>query len=146
VTRRTTAASVFFDRRRFLEALGLGFAAAVGGSCSRDARSGEGMLSPPIDRSEVFPATRNLSYELPSAIARRSLTPREKAASHGNFSEFLPGRGGAVWKYTDSFEAAPWRLEVAGECDRPRVLDLDDLFAIEHEERLYHFRCVEDGR
>ena len=143
MTHRTTPAAVFFDRRDFLEALGLGFAAAVSSSCSRDARSSEGMLSPPIDRSDVFPAARSLSYDLPAAISRRELTPRKKAASHGNFSEFLPGRGGAVWKYTDSFEAAPWRLEVAGECERPRILDLDDLFAIAHEERVYHFRCVE---
>jgi sulfoxide reductase catalytic subunit YedY len=143
VTYRITPATVFFDRRRFLEALGLGIAAAAASSCSRDARSSEGMLSPPIDRSEVFPAARNLSYDLPAALSRRELTPLENAASHGMFSEFLPGRGGAVWKYMDSFEAAPWKLEVAGACDRPLLLDLDDLFAIAHEERVYHFRCVE---
>ncbi|MGH9389773.1 MAG: protein-methionine-sulfoxide reductase catalytic subunit MsrP, partial [Vicinamibacteria bacterium] len=132
-----------FDRRRFLEALGLGVVAAVYKSCSRDARSSEGMLSPPIDRRGVFPAVRNPDYDLPSAVARRALTPRDKAAAHGNFSEFLPGRGGAVWKYTHSFEVAPWRLEVTGECERPRVLHLDDLLAIAHEERVYPFRCVE---
>ena len=137
MTHRITPAAGFLDRRRFLEALGLGLAAAGGSSCSREARSGEGMLSPPIARSEVFPAARNRAYDLPS------ITPREKAAAHGNFSEFLPGRGGPVWRYMESFEAAPWALEIAGECERPRVFDLDDLFAMELEERVYRFRCVE---
>jgi sulfoxide reductase catalytic subunit YedY len=134
VNRRITPEAVFFDRRRFLQALGLGLVAA---SCSRDARSSEGMLSPPLDRSESFPVARNPAYDLPS------ITPREKAAAHGNFAEFLPGRGGPVWKYMEAFEAAPWELEVSGECERPRVLDLDDLFSFAQEERVYRFRCVE---
>jgi len=143
VSHRIVPEAAFFDRRRFLETLGAGIAAAAASSCSREARSSEGMLSPPIDRSDVFPAARNLAHDLPSALSRRGLTPREKAASHGMFSEFLPGRGGEVWRYTEAFEAAPWKLQVAGACERPRVLDLDDLFAIAHEERVYHFRCVE---
>jgi sulfoxide reductase catalytic subunit YedY len=137
VIRRITPPSIFFDRRRFLEALGLGLAAAAGASRSLDARSSEGMLSPPIDREDAFPAARNSSYDLPS------VTPRDKAAAHGNFLEYLPGRGGPVWRYMESFEAAPWALEIGGECERPQVLDLDDLFALEQEERVYRFRCVE---
>ncbi len=136
--RRITQEAAFFDRRRFLEALGLGVAAAISGSCSRDARgSEERMLAPPLDRREAFPAPRNVNFDLPS------ITPREKAAAHGNFLEFLPGRGGPVWKYMESFEVAPWTLEIAGECERPRVFDLDRLFAMELEERVYRFRCVE---
>ena len=37
----------------------------------------------------------------------------------------------------------PWKVEVTGECDKPRTFDLDDLLAFEQEERVYHFRCVE---
>jgi sulfoxide reductase catalytic subunit YedY len=139
---RVTPPEVFFDRRRFLQALGVGLAAIAGG-CTESARSSEGMLSPPFDRSDVFPAPRNFRFELPSSLPRQGLTPREKAASYGNFFEFLPGRGGPVWKQTSGFEPAPWKLEVSGECEKPRSFDLDDLFAFEHEERVYHFRCVE---
>jgi sulfoxide reductase catalytic subunit YedY len=71
------------------------------------------------------------------------LTPREKAAAHGNFAEFLPGRGGPVFRYVHSFDVADWKVQVAGECERPRIFDLGDLDAIEHEERAYRFRCVE---
>ena len=34
-------------------------------------------------------------------------------------------------------------VEISGECNNPMTLDLDDLFAFDHEERVYHFRCVE---
>lgn len=95
------------------------------------------MLSPPFERSGAFPAAKNPAYDI------GGITPRERAAAHGNFFEFLPGRGGAVWKHTASFDPAPWRLEIRGECEKPAALDLDDLFAIEQEERVYRFRCVE---
>jgi sulfoxide reductase catalytic subunit YedY len=137
VNRRITPEAVFFDRRRFVEALGLGVLAALGSGSTSGARSGKAMLSPPIDRSDVFPAPTNPAYAL------STITRLEKAAAHGNFFEFLPGRGGAVWRYVESFEVAPWRVEITGECERPRLLDLDDLFSIAHEERAYRFRCVE---
>ncbi|MCA9294937.1 MAG: protein-methionine-sulfoxide reductase catalytic subunit MsrP, partial [Phycisphaerales bacterium] len=62
---------------------------------------------------------------------------------HNNFYEFLPGRGGPVWEYTDKFEVSPWTITIDGECAKPMTIDLDDLHAFPHEERLYHFRCVE---
>ena len=42
-----------------------------------------------------------------------------------------------------SSPSEPWKVEVTGLCDNPMTLDLDDIFGFEHEERLYHFRCVE---
>ena len=68
---------------------------------------------------------------------------REAAAQHNNFYEFLSGRGGPVWQFCGDFEVEPWQVEISGECNNPMTLDLDDLFAFDHEERVYHFRCVE---
>jgi sulfoxide reductase catalytic subunit YedY len=80
---------------------------------------------------------------LPEDVGKTSLTPREVAGSHNNFYEFLAGQGGQVGRFVDEFEVEPWKVEITGECHKPLTLDLDDLFAFEHEERVYHFRCVE---
>jgi sulfoxide reductase catalytic subunit YedY len=137
-----TPEHVFLDRRRFISAVGVGLAVAPSMLCA----SGEdeaALLKPPYEDPEVFPATRNPSFALPRSIPRKELTAREVAAAHNNFYEFLPGRGGPVWKHTGAYEPLPWTVEVKGECNKPRTFDLDDLLGFEQEERIYHFRCVE---
>jgi sulfoxide reductase catalytic subunit YedY len=73
----------------------------------------------------------------------RDITMEKAAAAYNHFSEFLPGRGGPVFKYVGQFQTDPWKVDVGGECDRPCAFDLDDLASFELEERIYHFRCVE---
>ncbi len=149
-----TPPDVFFNRRVFVKAaLATVGGSAIGGAagCADAAplgaapTTGDGpsLLEPPLTRPEVFPPAQNAAYSVPGEIARKALTPRETAAKHNNFYEFLPGRGGAVWRYTGDFEVDPWSIEITGECDNPATLDLDDLFKFPHEERVCHFRCVE---
>ncbi|MFQ5788859.1 MAG: protein-methionine-sulfoxide reductase catalytic subunit MsrP [Acidobacteriota bacterium] len=143
-SQRITPRETFFGRRQFLSTLGLGMLAAPRLACASGPPEAAGsMLEPPLSRPDVFPAEGNGAYGIPSEIARRDLTPREVAGAHNNFYEFLPGRGGPVWRHVDAFEVEPWKIEVKGECHRPKTFDLDDLFAFDQEERLYHFRCVE---
>jgi sulfoxide reductase catalytic subunit YedY len=139
----STSPEVFFDRRKFLAVMALGIIAAPAAIRSAHGnKSKSGLLFEPLSRPDVFPTKRNPIYQLPDGL-KKELTPRKAAASHNNFYEFLPGRGGPVWKYVDAFEVEPWKIEIAGECNNPMTLDLDDLFKFKHEERLYHFRCVE---
>ena len=138
-----TDPKVFFNRRSILKALGS--AALVGpyaAACGTNAEGAE-MLDIPYSRPDVFPATRNEAYQVPESIERKELTAREIAGSHNNFYEFLAGRGGAVWKLAGDYQPLPWAVEVTGECNKPRTFDLDDLLGFDHEERIYHFRCVE---
>lgn len=140
-THEPTPQHVFLNRRQFV-ALGAGLVAtatAVDGQPPPPTRT---PIDAPFQRPGVFPARRNEAYALPSGIPSQ-LTPREVAATHNNFYEFLPGRGGPVWKFTADFVVEPWKVEITGECAKPTTLDLDALFAFAHEERLYHFRCVE---
>ena len=133
-----TPPEIFFNRRAFLAGLGLSIAAPpllLG-------QDESAKLEPALSRPNVFPVERNDAFELPGGIAT-DLTPRDVAASHNNFYELLPGRGGPAWEYAADYEVEPWKVEISGECAKPRTLDLEDLFAFEHEERLYHFRCVE---
>jgi len=145
-----TDPEVFMNRRRFVRNLGLGAAGcAVGGAMtikygswafgqSGRVKAGDA-LKPPFARPEVFPAKRNPAF----SAKELSVTPRTVAATHNNFYEFLPGEGGPVYKYVGNFVVEPWKVEVSGLCEKPMTFDLDDLFKFEHEERVYHFRCVE---
>jgi sulfoxide reductase catalytic subunit YedY len=139
-----TPPEVFFNRRKFLASLAVGTAAAPMWARQVSAQeAADKKLTPPFERPDVFPAKKNRSFEIPSAFPRKSLTPRDEAASHNNFYELLANTGGPVWKYVDDFVVEPWKIEISGACGKPMTLDLDDLFAFEHEERIYHFRCVE---
>lgn len=152
---RPTDPKIFMCRRSFLAKLGLGtIAAGAGGIALVEAqRRGkldtmkavdgaasllENPIKVPFQRPDVFPAVRNPGFE-PS----RAITTRLKAARQNNFYEFIGGQAGPVFKYVDDFKVTPWAVEVTGECAKPRTFDLDDLFRLEHEERVYRFRCVE---
>ena len=138
-----TPPEVFFSRRKFMTTVAKGILLSPAVLLAAGAKDSQaGLLDAPLNRPEIFPAKRNATIKLPQG-QRADLTPREVAASHNNFYEFLPGQGGPVWKFTDKFEVDPWKVEITGLCNRPMTLELNDLFKIEHEERLYHFRCVE---
>ncbi|SVE22483.1 uncharacterized protein METZ01_LOCUS475337, partial [marine metagenome] len=144
-----TSPEVFFNRRKFLSAFGVGILATPFAGCTSaigasQARAQSSLLDVPLQRPSVFPTQRNAAFDTPpGAINRPELTPRDVAASHNNFYEFLSGRGGPVWQFCGDFEVEPWKVEITGECNNPMTLDLDDIFAFDHEERVYHFRCVE---
>lgn len=133
----------FLGRREFVASLGLGAIAGPAAFASKStAAEAQELLQPPLVRTDVFPARKNPDYRVLSGL-RQEVTARNAAGGHNNFYEFLPGTGGPVWKYVEDFEVDPWKIEIVGQCNNPMTLDLDDLFAFEHEERLYHFRCVE---
>ena len=146
-----TPKEAFFNRRDVVAGLGVSLLGiAAGGEAlaqpqpqpQPETEPDPRILKPPILRKEIFPAKRNEAFALP-AYLDQTLTPRLVAATHNNFYEFLPGRGGPAWQFADKFEVDPWKVEVKGLCKNPMTLDLDDLFEFPHEERLYHFRCVE---
>jgi sulfoxide reductase catalytic subunit YedY len=135
-----TDADAYFSRRQFIK--GSAAIAAIAGVSSAQADFGIDIdpLQVPIKRPHVFPATRNPKFD---SAARKPLTERVIAATHNNFYEFLPGRGGPVYKLAEDFKVEPWKVEVTGLCKKKRTFDLDDIFKIEQEERVYGLRCVE---
>ncbi len=138
-----TDPAVFFERRALLRAIGsTALIGPVSAACGTPAEGAE-MLEVPYARPDVFPASRNAAYTVPAEIERKELMAREVAGSHNNFYEFLAGRGGAVWRLSGEYQPVPWAVEVTGECAKPRTFDLDALLGFDHEERIYHFRCVE---
>ena len=75
-----------------------------------------------------------------------STPPRRRGARQApttTTTSSCPGAAVPAWQFTEKFEVDPWKIEITGLCNKPGTLDLDDLFAFPHEERYYHFRCVE---
>jgi sulfoxide reductase catalytic subunit YedY len=112
-----TDESLFWNRRDFLKAAGLG-AAAVGG---------------------LLPAGRLLSR--PSSDEK--LTPFEDVTGYNNYYEFGTGKDDPAAN-AGRLHTRPWKVEVAGEVKRPAMYDLDDLLKpFTPVERIYRMRCVE---
>ncbi len=150
--------TAWHQRRSLLKLLGLGGGLLGASACglarsqeaSAPAREASFDAYPPSDAwvprwappggGELYPAKRNASYRR----VERPLTPEDAAATKNNFYEFLPGRAGAVHRYVGDFEPDPWKVEIAGEVEEERTVDLDDIARIAPlEERVYRFRCVE---
>lgn len=146
--REVTPEDVYLDRRRVLRALGLG-ALALGVPSWACAREVEAPPTPPPGMTDAalgdryadrFPAPRNESIGLGRD---RSITPEAISAGYNNFYEFTTTKD-RVWELAKDYALeTPWKIEVTGLVERPRTLDLDDLFAYPLEERHYRFRCVE---
>ena len=71
------------------------------------------------------------------------LTALEDITGYNNFYEFGTGKGDPA-RYSGNFKPLPWSIRVEGECEKPGVIDYEDLIAsYPVEERVYRFRCVE---
>jgi sulfoxide reductase catalytic subunit YedY len=67
----------------------------------------------------------------------------EEITSYNNFYEFGTGKGDAVAN-SGRFVASPWKVSIEGACDKPGVMDLEDILKGETlEDRVYRHRCVE---
>jgi sulfoxide reductase catalytic subunit YedY len=109
---------LYWSRRKFVQAVGAGAAAAA----------------LPIDR---------LSAGLLSRSDEDKLTPWEDVTGYNNFYEFGTDKSDPA-KYATRFKTRPWKVEVSGELARPAEYDLDDLLrGFTPQERIYRHRCVE---
>lgn len=71
------------------------------------------------------------------------LTRWEDATGFNNFYEFGTDKQDPS-RAARTLRTSPWQVEVAGECERPGVVDLDGLLqGLLPEERIYRLRCVE---
>jgi sulfoxide reductase catalytic subunit YedY len=69
-------------------------------------------------------------------------TSYDDIAHYNNFYEFGLGKEDPAIN-ARAFVTRPWTVEVTGEVAKPRRFDLDELLALELEERVYRMRCVE---
>ncbi|MBD2461772.1 protein-methionine-sulfoxide reductase catalytic subunit MsrP [Oscillatoria sp. FACHB-1407] len=135
--RVVTSEAAFLQRRRFLKALTgfsiAGSALALAGCQSKQA-TGD---TAPIAGTKALEAISNPAF----VDADRPITNELIAATYNNFYEF--GGNKSIWQNAQALPTDPWKVEVTGLVNNPRVFDLDDLLNFPLEERIYRFRCVE---
>jgi methionine sulfoxide reductase catalytic subunit len=126
-----TPEAVFRDRRRILQAMGMGALMA--------AAPAEAVLAAvPADPSAgLYPAKRNDRYTLD-----RPITPEKLATTYNNFYEF--GSQKTIADDAQELPLRPWTVTIDGMVAKPLTLGIDDLLKrVTLEERLYRHRCVE---
>jgi methionine sulfoxide reductase catalytic subunit len=126
-----TPEAVFRDRRRILQAMGMGALMA--------AAPAEAVLAAvPADPSAgLYPAKRNDRYTLD-----RPITPEKLATTYNNFYEF--GSQKTIADDAQELPIRPWTVTIDGMVEKPLTLGIDDLLKrVTLEERLYRHRCVE---
>lgn len=115
-----TEERLYWSRREFLRSSGLGVVgvgAALGGGLP------------------LLPRHRGPDED--------ELTPYEDVTRYNNFYEFGTDKEDPS-RNAGALRTRPWRVEVAGEVERPAVYDLEDLLqGFTAEERVYRHRCVE---
>jgi sulfoxide reductase catalytic subunit YedY len=122
-TSEITDESLYWGRREFLKAAGVGVAAVAG----------------------LIPlATSPLTGDWRRGTVRDDkLTPYEDITGYNNYYEFGTGKDDPS-RNAGRLRTRPWKIEIAGEVKRPATYDLDDfLKPFTPVERVYRLRCVE---
>ena len=129
-----TPRSIYLDRRKFLKAMGVAGAVALGGPQVWD-------LARPANL--VFAATK---FE---GLAKSQYSTNEKqntfqdVTHYNNFYEFGTDKTDPA-KNAVNFRTTPWSVSVEGEVAKPRKFTMDEILKIAPlEERIYRHRCVE---
>jgi sulfoxide reductase catalytic subunit YedY len=127
-----TPAHVYFSRRKFLTAMGLGIGAAALAACSPTASSNGGTPGPVVAPSGA--KTDELG---------QSLTPYDSITNYNNYYEFSTAKDG-VAPLAKGFVTTPWSVTVGGLVNNPKTYAIEDLIKkFTQQERIYRLRCVE---
>jgi sulfoxide reductase catalytic subunit YedY len=71
------------------------------------------------------------------------LTPYKDVTTYNNFYEFGTDKKDPS-ENAHTLKTRPWTITVSGECEKPGVIDIEDILTgFTQEERIYRFRCVE---
>lgn len=95
-------------------------------------------IGPDADPANAIPGVKTSSYS-----SKEALTSWNDVTTYNNYYEFGTDKSDPA-ENAKAFQARPWSVTVAGECEAPGTLDLDDLIKPHTiEERIYRMRCVE---
>ncbi|HEY2547056.1 MAG TPA: protein-methionine-sulfoxide reductase catalytic subunit MsrP [Candidatus Acidoferrum sp.] len=129
-----TPKELYFNRRKFLKAMGIVGAATFAGSRALD------FLSP---SSSVYAAGKfpNL-IKSPFSTTEKQNT-FEEVTHYNNFYEFGVDKTDPA-KNAQKFRTSPWSVSVEGEVKTKRKFAMDEILKLAPlEERIYRHRCVE---
>jgi sulfoxide reductase catalytic subunit YedY len=129
-----TPRSVYLNRRKFLQALGIAGAAAAAGSRLFDLA---------FPSQSAFAATKLTGLAKSPFSTTEKQNTYEDVTHYNNFYEFGTDKSDPA-KNSQKFQTSPWTVSVEGEVKKPRKFTMDEILKIAPlEERIYRHRCVE---
>lgn len=146
-----TPEHLFWQRRQFVKQLTLGGAAMMTACAAPEATVSESGTEPAAPTDTV---SADAPADAPTVVAATSVPdePRDElggaltsyaaVTGYNNYYEFTTDKE-AVAAAASSFVVQPWSVVVDGMVQKPGQFALEDLLAIESEERIYRLRCVE---
>jgi sulfoxide reductase catalytic subunit YedY len=127
-----TPYSQYLSRRDFLKAAGIVTGSALLAACAPS------VTDSTVPEAEAPVVASGLTDELGSPA-----NSFEDITNYNNFYEFTTDKEG-VARLAESFNPAPWTVEVYGLVNKPTTFGMEDLLGkFTQEERIYRLRCVE---
>ena len=128
-----TPKSVYLNRRKFLQGIGIAGVAGLAGTRLME------LISPSRD---VYAGTKLATVKGPFSTDEK-ITPFNDVTHYNNFYEFGTDKSDPA-KNAQNFKTSPWSVSVEGEVAKPRTFTMDDILKLAPlEERIYRHRCVE---
>ncbi len=125
-------------RRRFLQGLAVAGAAGAAAACGLNGLVSGAFAEEELPNLPALEAARNTTY-----TTERPVTREQIVARYNNFYEFSLEKD-KVWRRAANFPSRPWEIEIGGEVEKKRKIDVDGLIGqMALEERVYRLRCVE---
>ncbi len=129
-----TPKSVYLDRRKFLQAMGIVGATAF---------AGKGIFDLALPPQTAFAATKFTGLAKSPFSTTEKQNTYEDVTHYNNFYEFGTDKGDPA-KNSKNFNTSSWTVSVEGEVKKPRKFSMDEILKIAPlEERIYRHRCVE---
>lgn len=146
-----TPEALFWQRRRFITRSMLGGSLllnACATSAGMPAETPDAPTSAPAPTSAnaaqpavtLQPATPTVA--IPTDEIGDPLTPEDVVTGYNNFYEFTTDKE-AVAAAATQLITRPWQVVVDGMVAKPQTFAIEDILAIQSEERIYRLRCVE---
>ncbi|PYT91475.1 MAG: protein-methionine-sulfoxide reductase catalytic subunit MsrP [Acidobacteria bacterium] len=129
-----TPKSVYLDRRKFLQAMGIASATAV---------VGQRLFEVAAPSENVFAGTKFSGVVKSPFSTTEKQNSYEDVTHYNNFYEFGTDKSDPA-KNAHKLKTANWMVSVEGDVAKPRKITMDEILKIAPlEERIYRHRCVE---
>jgi sulfoxide reductase catalytic subunit YedY len=131
VASEVTPREIYLSRRRLVQGLAAGAAAAALPALAQNARPG---------KAAPLPGSRSTAA---GALTMDKTTPYADATGYNNYYEFGTDKSDPA-RRAGTLKTRPWTVAIEGEVKKPGSYDIDALLKLAPmEERIYRLRCVE---
>src|SRR6266496_2207223 len=129
-----TSKSMYLNRRKFLAAMGIAGAAAVGA---------KGIFELASSSNGAYAAEKILNLQKSPFSTNEKVTPEETVTHYNNYYEFSTEKEEPAG-LAKNFRTRPWSVTIDGDVKKKQKWDIDSILKFAPpEERIYRHRCVE---